>query len=43
MKETNWQKAIRTRLKELVREKNKRRLLAEARKLRRGTKTDIEA
>jgi uncharacterized UPF0146 family protein len=43
MKEVNWQEEIRTKIEELVREKNKQRLLAEARELRAEMKGETKA
>jgi hypothetical protein len=43
MKEVNWQEEIRTKIEELVRDKNKKRLLAEARELRAEMTREISA
>jgi len=43
MKEVNWQEEIRTKIEELVRDKNKQRLLAEAREVRAEMTREISA
>lgn len=43
MKEVNWQEEIRTKIEELVRDKNKQRLLAEAREVRSEMTREISA
>lgn len=43
MKEVNWQEEIRTKIEELVRDKNKQRLLAEAREMRAEMTQEISA
>ncbi len=43
MNEVNWQEEIRTKIEELVRDKNKKRLLAEAKELRAAMTREISA
>ncbi len=43
MKEVNWQEVIRTMVKELVKDKSKERLLAEAKEIRKEMKVDVSA
>jgi len=43
MKEVNWQEVIRTMVEELVKDKSKERLLAEAKEIRKEMKVDVSA
>jgi len=43
MKEVNWQEIIRTMVEELVKDKSKERLLAEAKEIRKEMKVDVSA
>jgi len=43
MKEVNWQEVIRTMVEELVKNKSKERLLAEAKGIRKEMKVDVSA
>ncbi|MGB7533387.1 MAG: hypothetical protein WA977_10510 [Halobacteriota archaeon] len=43
MKEINWQEEIRRRVEELVKNKSKERLLAEAKEIRKGMKMEVSA
>ncbi len=43
MKEVNWQEVIRTMVEELVKDKSKERLLAEAKGIRKEMKVDVSA
>lgn len=43
MEDVNWQKEIREVTLELIKEKNKKRLLKESRDIRKNMKTDIES
>ena len=43
MKEVNWQEVIRTMVEELVKNKSKERLLAEAKEIRKEMKVDVSA
>ncbi len=43
MKEVNWQEVIRTMVEELVKDKSKERLLAEAKGIRKEMKVDMSA
>jgi hypothetical protein len=43
MKEVNWQEEIRNKIEELVRDKNKERILAEARSVRAEMKGVVKA
>jgi len=43
MKEVNWQEEIRRMVEELVRNKSKERLLAEAREIRKSMKAEVSA
>ncbi len=43
MKEVNWQEVIRTMVEELIKDKNKERLLAEAKEIRKEMKVDVSA
>ena len=43
MKEINWQEEIRRRVEELVKNKSKERLLAEAKEIRKDMKADVSA
>jgi len=43
MKEVNWQGVIRTMVEELVKDKSKERLLAEAKGIRKKMKVDVSA
>jgi len=43
MKEINWQEEIRRKVEELVKNKNKERLLAEAKEIRKGMKMEVSA
>jgi len=43
MKEVNWQEEIRSVVEELVRNKSKERLLAEAREIRKSMKAEVSA
>ena len=43
MKEINWQEEIRRRVEELVKNKSKERLLAEAKEIRKDMKANVSA
>ena len=43
MKEVNWQEVIRTMVEELVKDKSKEKLLAEAKEIRKDMKVDVSA
>ena len=43
MKEVNWQEEVRRVVEELVRNKSKERLLAEAREIRKSMKAEVSA
>lgn len=43
MRDINWQEEIRKVVEELVKNKRKERLLAEAKKIRKDMKTDVSA
>ena len=43
MKEVNWQEVIRTMVEELVKDKSKERLLAEAKEIRKDMKAEVSA
>ena len=43
MKEINWQEEIRMRVEELVKNKSKERLLAEAKEIRKDMKAKVSA
>lgn len=43
MKEINWQEEIRRKVEELVKNKSKERLLAEAKEIRKGMKMEVSA